>query len=72
MGRGRFPVGLPLALEISAALRMTAIAINLYGVARPFTGRTTVFAAIGCTTAAGGILTGSFILIVSHLASSSS
>ena len=61
-----------LALEISAAIGMSAIAINLDGVARAFAGGATVFAAIGCPTAAGRVLTDSFILIVIHLASSSS
>jgi hypothetical protein len=51
---------------------MTAIAINLDRVARAFAGRATVLAAVGGTTAAGWIFTDSFILIVSHLASSSS
>jgi hypothetical protein len=51
---------------------MPAIAIDLYRVARAFTGRAAEFAAVACPTAAGWILTDSFILIVSHLASSSS
>ena len=59
-------------LEIAAAFWMTAIAINLYSVARAFTRRATKFAAVCCPTAAGWVLTDSFILIVSHLASSSS
>ena len=50
---------------------MIAIAINLYGVARAFTGGATVFAAVACPTATGWVLTDSFILIISHLASSS-
>jgi hypothetical protein len=63
---------LQLALEIPAASGVAAIAINLYGVARAFARRATVFAAVGRRTAAGWVLTGSFLLIVCHLASSSS
>jgi hypothetical protein len=63
---------LQLALEIPAASGVAAIAINLYGVARAFAGRATVFAAVGRRTATGWVLTGSFLLIVRHLASSSS
>lgn len=61
-----------LVLEVAAALRVTAIAVNLYGVARAFTRRTAVFAALCCRTATGGVLTDFFLLIVSHLAFSSS
>jgi sarcosine oxidase subunit beta len=50
---------------------MAAIAIKLYGVARAFAGSATEFAAFGRRTAAGWVLTDSFLLIVRHLLSSS-
>jgi hypothetical protein len=50
---------------------MAAIAIKLYGVACAFAGSATVFAAFGRRTAAGWVLTDSFLLIVRHLLSSS-
>lgn len=62
---------LKLDLEIAAALRMAAITINFYGVARTFARRATEFAARSRRTAAGGILTCFLVLIVRHLASSS-
>jgi hypothetical protein len=63
---------LKAALEIPATLRVAAIAINLYGVACAFAGRATVFAAFARRAAAGWVLTDSFLVIVRHLASSSS
>ena len=53
--------------EIAAAFRVTAIAINLNGVARAFAGRAAILAVFRCGTTAGGILTGSVVVSVCHL-----
>jgi hypothetical protein len=58
-------------LEIPAAIRVAAIAIKLYGVARAFAGSATEFAAFCRRAAAGWVFTDSFLLIVRHLLSSS-
>jgi hypothetical protein len=58
-------------LEIPAAIGVAAIAINFYCAASAFARRAAVFAAFGCRTAAGWVLTDFFLLIVRHLASSS-
>jgi uncharacterized membrane protein YozB (DUF420 family) len=67
MGQCHQLSALKLILEIAAAIRVAAIAINLYGVARAFTRRAAEFAAFGRRTAAGWILTDFLILIIRHL-----
>jgi hypothetical protein len=53
-------------LEIAAAFRVAAIAINLYGAARSFAGGATVFLSIRNRTATRRILAGLSLFLVSH------
>jgi hypothetical protein len=49
---------------------MTAVAINLYGVACALTRRAAIFGAFSCGTATGRVLTDFRILIICHDSSS--
>jgi hypothetical protein len=67
MGYNLSPLrGFKTLLEITAAFRVTAIAIKLDGVARSFAGGATVFLPIGNRTATGSILAGLTLFLVSH------
>jgi hypothetical protein len=62
----------PPGLEVSFALRMPAVAVDLSGIASPFTVGAAILFALLNFTIAGCVLTGSSLFLLSHLSLSSS